>query len=108
MPRWVSLRVAFSPSSAGLRQALEVIARVEKTSSEPALQNMIAAARLVTAAALTRKESRGAHACRDVPGRDDTNYLYHALCHRDPSGGAPRLGRKEVKLGHWVPEERKY
>ena len=59
--------VALERDEAGLREALEVIARVEKTSSEPALQNMIAAARLVTAAALARQESRGGHCRSDYP-----------------------------------------
>jgi len=59
--------VALERDEAGLREALDVIARVEKISSEPALQNMIAAARLVTAAALARQESRGGHWRSDFP-----------------------------------------
>ena len=59
--------VALERNETGLREALEVIARVEKTSSEPALQNMIAAARLVTAGALARQESRGGHWRSDFP-----------------------------------------
>jgi L-aspartate oxidase len=51
----------------GLARALETIARVERTSFEPALLNMTAAARLVTAAALARRESRGGHWRSDFP-----------------------------------------
>ena len=43
---------------------------------------------------------------RDAPKRDDQNYLYHTLCYYDAAG--PRLGKKPVTLGKWVPEERKY
>jgi len=53
-----------------------------------------------------RKESRGAHTCRDFETRDDSNYLHHSLCFYDPAG--PRIEKSEVALGHWVPEERKY
>jgi hypothetical protein len=45
----------------GLRAALGVIGRLETITNEPALLNMAAAAKLVTAAALARKESRGGH-----------------------------------------------
>jgi L-aspartate oxidase len=51
----------------GLRSALATIARLERASDEPALQNMIAAAKLVSAAALARRESRGAHWRTDYP-----------------------------------------
>jgi L-aspartate oxidase len=59
--------VALERDADGLRAALDVISRVEKTSGEPALLNMIAAARLVTAAALARTESRGGHWRSDYP-----------------------------------------
>ena len=67
---------------------------------------MLDVAESVSVSAADRKESRGAHTCRDFTSRDDQNYLYHSLCYHDPSG--PRLGKKDVKLGHWEPVERKY
>ncbi|MDE0885942.1 MAG: FAD-binding protein [Myxococcota bacterium] len=70
------------------------------------LQNMVELAEVLALGAVHRKESRGAHTCRDYPTRDDQNYLYHTLAHRTEDG--PRLGRKEVNLGHWEPQERKY
>ena len=70
------------------------------------LQNMVELAEVLALGALHRKESRGAHTCRDYPTRDDQNFLYHTLAHRTEDG--PRLDRKEVKLGHWEPQERKY
>ena len=50
----------------GMGQALAVIERLERQASGD-LANMLAAARLVTAAALTRQESRGAHWRSDYP-----------------------------------------
>ncbi len=70
------------------------------------LLNMVELAEVLTASAAHRKESRGAHTCRDYPTRNDQDYLYHTLAYRTEDG--PRLGRKEVKLGHWEPQERKY
>lgn len=58
----MSRDVGLERNEAGLRRTLAVIDRIENTSAgEPALLNMTAAARLVTAAALARTESRGSH-----------------------------------------------
>ncbi len=62
--------VGLERSAEGLNQALEVIARLERAAHEPALANMLAAAKLVTAAALVRKESRGSHWRNDHPATD--------------------------------------
>ena len=51
---------------AGLAELLDVIARLEQT-SEPALLNMLAGARLVASGALARRESRGGHWRHDFP-----------------------------------------
>jgi len=63
----MSRDVALERNEEGLRNALGVIARLETTSAEPALLNMTAAAKLVTAAALARTESRGGHWRSDHP-----------------------------------------
>ncbi|HEY4078133.1 MAG TPA: L-aspartate oxidase [Rhizomicrobium sp.] len=63
----MSRDVALERDEAGLKAALDVIIRVEKASTEPALLNMTAAAKLVTAAALMRLESRGGHWRGDYP-----------------------------------------
>jgi L-aspartate oxidase len=56
---------------AGLKEALRIIGQVERVSGgEPALLNMTAAAKLVTAAALQRHESRGGHFRIDFPRAD--------------------------------------
>jgi L-aspartate oxidase len=63
--------VGLERDEAGLSQALSVIAQVERAGgNEPALQNMTAAAKLVAAAALNRRESRGGHYRSDYPATD--------------------------------------
>ncbi|HZD18689.1 MAG TPA: FAD-binding protein, partial [Actinomycetota bacterium] len=59
------------------------------------------------AAALARDESRGAHYREDHPLRDDEHWLKHSLAYRQEDGSV-RLGFKPVKLGPYVPMERKY
>jgi succinate dehydrogenase / fumarate reductase flavoprotein subunit len=61
---------------------------------------------LVTAA-LARDESRGAHYREDHPLRDDANWLKHSLATREIDGSI-RLDFKPVKMGPYVPMERKY
>jgi aspartate oxidase len=60
--------VGLERDAAGLARALATIGAVERASGgEPALLNIVAATKLVTAAALARKESRGAHFRLDYP-----------------------------------------
>jgi succinate dehydrogenase / fumarate reductase, flavoprotein subunit len=61
----------------------------------------------LVAAALDRDESRGAHYREDHPLRDDDHWLKHSLAYREPDGSV-RLEYKDVKLGPYVPMERKY
>jgi len=64
-------------------------------------------AEATVAAALARDETRGAHYREDHPLRDDEHWLKHSLTYREP-GGDVRLEFKDVKLGPYVPMERKY
>ena len=61
----------------------------------------------LVAAALARDESRGGHYREDHPLRDDANWLKHSLATRQADGSI-RLETKPVKLGPYVPMERKY
>ena len=61
----------------------------------------------LVAAALARDESRGGHYREDHPLRDDDHWLRHSLAYREADGSV-RLEYKDVKLGPYIPMERKY
>jgi len=62
---------------------------------------------VIAVGGLARLESRGAHARKDYPKRDDVEWLKHTLAWRTESGGV-RLGYKPVAVTKFAPEERKY
>lgn len=70
------------------------------------LENMLDLAEVVVLGALERRESRGAHARRDYPQRDDQRFLVHTLAYHTPQG--PRLEYLPVRITRWKPVERKY
>jgi succinate dehydrogenase / fumarate reductase flavoprotein subunit len=70
------------------------------------LGNLLDLAEVMVLGALQRTESRGGHARRDFPERDDANWLKHTLAFRTDTG--PRLDYKPVTITHWQPVERKY
>jgi succinate dehydrogenase/fumarate reductase flavoprotein subunit len=67
---------------------------------------MLDLAEVMTLGALERRESRGAHARRDFPERDDKNFLKHTLACYTPGG--PRLEYAPVTITRWQPERRAY
>jgi fumarate reductase flavoprotein subunit len=99
---------------AGLRERFGSVAvgdasKVFNTEIVAALElgNMLEVAEAVSVSAAHRNESRGAHTRKDAPRRDDQGFLYHTLCYHE-GAARPRLDKKAVTLGRWVPEERKY
>ena len=82
--------------------------RVYNTDLLSALEmvNLIDLAEVVVNGALARTESRGAHARRDFPQRDDVNWHKHTLAYYTPEG--PRFEYLPVTTTMWQPVERKY
>jgi len=69
-------------------------------------ENLLDLAEVMILGALHREESRGGHARRDFPKRDDENFLKHTLVFQ--KGGELVLDYKPVTITKWKPIERKY
>ncbi len=70
------------------------------------LDFMLTNAAVAVEGALARQESRGGHARRDFPQRDDVKFLKHTLAYAE--GDRIRLDYSPVTITHWKPVERKY
>ena len=71
------------------------------------LEYMLDGADTIVHSALAREESRGAHARRDFPDRNDERYLAHTLAYCQPDG-RPRLEYRPVTVTEWQPQVRSY
>jgi fumarate reductase flavoprotein subunit len=91
------------------RLKIEDTSRVFNTELTAALEldYMLELAEVTTLSALNRKESRGAHARRDFPERDDKHYLANTMATYIPDG-KPKLSLRPVRITHWQPQARTY
>ena len=71
------------------------------------LDYMLEVAEVITYSALAREESRGAHARRDFPERDDAKFLKHTIAMRTDEI-APRLEYRDVRITNFKPQARAY
>lgn len=69
-------------------------------------ENLLDLAEVMILGALNREESRGGHARRDFPTRDDEKFLKHTLVFK--KGDELVLDYKPVTITKWKPVERKY
>jgi fumarate reductase flavoprotein subunit len=71
------------------------------------LEFMLDGAETIVHSALAREESRGSHARRDFPQRDDERFLAHTVAYYQRQG-TPRLEYRPVRLTNWQPKARNY
>jgi succinate dehydrogenase / fumarate reductase, flavoprotein subunit len=71
-------------------------------------QHLLDFSELIVAGAELRKESRGAHARRDYPKRDDENWLKHILMTKTADGPEPSFKEVNIDYEKYPPQERKY
>src|SRR5579859_6907657 len=71
------------------------------------LESMLDCCETIAHSALHRDESRGAHARRDFPERNDDKYLKHTISHF-VEGEAPRLEYRDVHITNFKPQARTY
>ena len=71
------------------------------------LDYMLEVAEVITYSALAREESRGAHARRDFPERDDEKFLKHTIA-MHANEIAPRLEYRDVRITNFKPQARAY
>lgn len=79
-------------------------ARIEALECE----NLMAVAYTTAVAALTRKESRGAHSREDYPKRDDANWLKHLLCYLSGETFTRPVNMQPMTVKPFEPKERVY
>lgn len=82
--------------------------KIMNTELESALElgHMLDFALVIAEGALARTESRGAHARRDFPKRDDERWLKHTLAWLEHE--RIRFDHKPVTITRFAPKERAY
>lgn len=72
------------------------------------LDNLMEVAYVTAVAALTRKESRGAHSREDYPKRDDQNWMKHMVCFADGRVAYRPVNMKPIFVDPLEPMARVY
>lgn len=77
------------------------------------LEHSLTLAEVITAGALSRRESRGAHFRTDFPERNDAEWLRHTVASRPgapntPEYFAPALSYRDVTIKNFQPKKREY
>jgi succinate dehydrogenase / fumarate reductase flavoprotein subunit len=108
----------------GLQSAYETVRRLKEESEHAHIDDsgtvfnqdvlgaielgyMLDTAETIVAAAIERKESRGAQFRTDFPERNDAEWLKHINATRG-ADGEPEISYSPVTITQWQPEERKY
>ncbi len=68
---------------------------------------MLDVSETIVASGLLRKESRGAHFRRDMPDRNDAEWLKHTTARLGPDGGV-QVSTLPVTMTRWEPQARVY
>ncbi|TMK96931.1 MAG: FAD-binding protein [Actinobacteria bacterium] len=115
--------VAVFRDERGLQTAAETVARLKEEAARAWIDDrgtvfnqdvlgaielgfMLDCAEATVAAAIERKESRGAQFRTDFPERDDQEWLKHIDI--SLNGDVPQVGYSPVTFTQWQPEERRY
>ncbi|OGD18062.1 MAG: hypothetical protein A2V76_03920 [Candidatus Aminicenantes bacterium RBG_16_63_14] len=69
-------------------------------------EHMMEVAEVILLGALKREETRGSHFRTDFPKRDDASWLKHTIITRSDKG--PVVTYRDLQVGRYAPEERKY
>jgi succinate dehydrogenase / fumarate reductase flavoprotein subunit len=69
-------------------------------------EHMLEIAEVILLGALEREETRGSHFRTDFPKRDDAAWLKHTIVTRSEKG--PEMTYRDVHVGRYAPQERKY
>jgi succinate dehydrogenase / fumarate reductase flavoprotein subunit len=108
---------------AALRKGLELLAEVRESYGRVRIvgncvrycqemvvlvefEHMLEVAEVILLGALKREETRGSHFRRDFPKRDDASWLKHTIVNWTEPG--PEISYRDVQIGKYTPQERKY